>query len=128
MEYVIEQAIAQGEETLRQTVDMNPVLKKAGVVDAGGMGYMVIIRAMLASLRGEVVSTEEQGEIDAAEGSAFDVFDTEDITFAFDTVFIPTSISRHTGPTSTASATALSSARTTRRSRSTCTPTPPAMR
>ena len=31
VEYVIEQAIAQGEETLRQTVDMNPVLKKAGV-------------------------------------------------------------------------------------------------
>ena len=31
VEYVIEQAISQGEETLRQTVDMNPVLKKAGV-------------------------------------------------------------------------------------------------
>ena len=35
-EYVLEQAIAAGYETLAQTIDMNPVLKKAGVVDAGG--------------------------------------------------------------------------------------------
>ena len=49
VEYVIEQAIAQGEETLRQTVDMNPVLKKAGVVDAGGKGFLVILKGMLAA-------------------------------------------------------------------------------
>ena len=53
VEYVIEQAIAQGEETLRQTVDMNPVLKKAGVVDAGGKGFLVILKGMLAALRGD---------------------------------------------------------------------------
>ena len=88
LENVFVCAIKAGEDALADTINQNPVLKKAGVVDAGGMGYMVIIRAMLASLRGEVVSTAEQGEIDAAEGSAFDVFDTEDITFAFDTVFI----------------------------------------
>ena len=88
LENVFVCAIKAGEDALADTINQNPVLKKAGVVDAGGMGYMVIIRAMLASLRGEVVSTAEQGEIDAADGSAFDVFDTEDITFAFDTVFI----------------------------------------
>ena len=88
LENVFVCAIKAGEDALADTINQNPVLKKDGVVDAGGMGYMVIIRAMLASLRGEVVSTAEQGEIDAAEGSAFDVFDTEDITFAFDTVFI----------------------------------------
>ena len=88
VEYVIEQAISQGEETLRQTVDMNPVLKKAGVVDAGGKGYLIILGAMLASLRGEVVSQEDSGPRDYAESSVFGVTDTEDITFAFDTVFI----------------------------------------
>ena len=53
VEYVIEQAIAQGEETLRQTVDMNPVLKKAGVVDAGGQGIMVIFEGMGKVFHGE---------------------------------------------------------------------------
>ena len=59
VEYVIEQAISQGEETLRQTVDMNPVLKKAGVVDAGGKGFLVILKGMLAALRGETMPALE---------------------------------------------------------------------
>lgn len=46
-EYVLEQAIAAGQETLAQTIDMNPVLKKAGVVDAGGKGYLIILDGML---------------------------------------------------------------------------------
>ena len=82
-------AVKVGDEALENTVNMNPVLKKAGVIDAGGMGYMIILKAMLASLRGEVTAPEEGGDFSAfAESSAFDVFDTEDITFAFDTVFI----------------------------------------
>ena len=52
-EYVLEQAIAAGQETLAQTIDMNPVLKKAGVVDAGGKGYLIILDGMLRALRGE---------------------------------------------------------------------------
>ncbi len=39
--------------TLAQTTDMNPVLKKAGVVDAGGKGYLIILEGMLAAYRGE---------------------------------------------------------------------------
>ncbi len=46
-------AIRVGDQALEDTVNQNPVLKKAGVVDAGGMGYLVILKAMLASLRGE---------------------------------------------------------------------------
>ena len=46
-------AIKVGDQALEDTVNQNPVLKKAGVVDAGGMGYLVILKAMLASLRGE---------------------------------------------------------------------------
>ena len=53
VEYVLEEAIRVGYDTLAQTTDMNPVLKKAGVVDAGGKGYLVILEGMLAALRGE---------------------------------------------------------------------------
>ena len=87
VEYVIEQAIAQGEETLRQTVDMNPVLKKAGVVDAGGKGFLVILKGMLAALRGETMPALET-EHAARDKADFASVGDEDITFAFDTVFI----------------------------------------
>ena len=87
VEYVIEQAIAQGEETLRQTVDMNPVLKKAGVVDAGGKGFLVILKGMLAALRGETMPALEN-EHAARDKADFASVGDEDITFAFDTVFI----------------------------------------
>ena len=64
-EYVLEQAIAAGYETLAQTIDMNPVLKKAGVVDAGGKGYLIILDGMLRALRGEALpQVEEDGEKD----------------------------------------------------------------
>ena len=53
VEYVLEEAIRKGHETLAQTIEMNPVLKKAGVVDAGGKGYLVILEGMLRALRGE---------------------------------------------------------------------------
>ena len=82
-------AIESGNEALENTVNQNPVLKKAGVVDAGGKGYMVIISAMLASLRGEMAAPGEVNAVkDVPEENVFGVFDTEDITFAFDTVFI----------------------------------------
>lgn len=88
LENVFVCAIKAGEEALADTVNLNPVLKKAGVVDAGGKGYLVILSAMLASLRGEVVSTDAPNELNVPEETPFDVFGTEEITFAFDTVFI----------------------------------------
>lgn len=87
VEYVLEQAIAQGEETLKETVNMNPVLKKAGVVDAGGKGYLVILKGMLAALRGEA-RPEIEPESAARDKADFAAIGDEDITFAFDTVFI----------------------------------------
>jgi len=86
VEYVIEQAIAQGEITLAQTTDMNPVLKKAGVVDAGGMGFLLILSGMLSALRGE--ERPELTEENAQEKADFAMLNEEDITFTFDTVFI----------------------------------------
>lgn len=88
LETALERAISAAELALEDTVNLNPVLKKAGVVDAGGKGYVIILKAILASLRGEISSADDSGARDYSESSAFDVFDTEDITFAFDTVFI----------------------------------------
>ena len=90
VEYVLEEAIREGYDVLAQTTDMNPVLKKAGVVDAGGKGYLVILEGMLASLRGEALpEVPEEGAAPAEnEGSAFEKFDTADIKFAYCTEFI----------------------------------------
>ena len=85
-EYVLAEAIATGYETLAETTEMNPVLKKAGLVDAGGKGYLIILEGMLSSLRGEPMpEVEEEPEHDKAD---FAAIGDEDITFAFDTVFI----------------------------------------
>ena len=86
-EKVLEAAIQEGYEALAQTTDMNPVLKKAGVVDAGGKGYLLILEGMLAELRGEPMP-EAVEEAPQKAKADFDVFSTEEITFAFDTVFI----------------------------------------
>ena len=86
VEFVLSEAVRVGYEVLAQTTDMNPVLKKAGVVDAGGRGYLVILEGMLSSLRGEPMP-----ELDEAAKPAkadFNAFSAEEITFAFDTVFI----------------------------------------
>ena len=86
MDACLECALRAAEDALADTLNLNPVLKKAGVVDAGGKGYAVILSAMLSCFRGEL---QAPGEAPApAQGSAFDKFETEDITFAFDTVFI----------------------------------------
>ena len=82
--YVLEEAIKTGYTTLAETIEMNPVLKKAGVVDAGGKGYLIILEGMLRSLRGEAVPEVEEA---AEEKADFAAIGDEDITFAFDTVF-----------------------------------------
>ena len=87
VEYVLEEAIRVGYDTLTQTTDMNPVLKKAGVVDAGGKGYLVILEGMLAALRGEDMP-EIPDEEPKEQKADFQVFSDQEITFAFDTVFI----------------------------------------
>ena len=85
-----EAAIKAGDEALADTINLNPVLKKAGVVDAGGMGFMVILKAMFASLKGEVFARLDQIRIEEVvsddSGNGYDP--RENITFAFDTVYI----------------------------------------
>ena len=90
IEELLETALRIGSEALENTVNQNPVLQKAGVVDAGGKGYIVIFTAMLACLRGEVKAPTAavQAGVIANENSAFDMFGTDEITYAFDTVYI----------------------------------------
>ena len=87
-EFVHEAAIEEAKVALANTVNQNPVLKKAGVVDAGGKGWLVALEAMLCAVRGEDIVAPEGGVEEVKEAANFDSFDTEDITFTYCTEFI----------------------------------------
>ena len=88
-EFVHEAAIAEAKVALENTVNQNPVLKKAGVVDAGGKGWLVALEAMLSALRGEdIVVPEGLAQTEVKEQASFSDFDTEEITFTYCTEFI----------------------------------------
>lgn len=89
IEFVHEAAIEEAVKALADTVNQNPVLKKAGVVDAGGKGWVVALEAMLSALQGEDVVLPENGAVTQTKQSAdFSDFNTEDITFSYCTEFI----------------------------------------
>ena len=88
-EFVHEAAIAEAKTALANTVNQNPVLKKAGVVDAGGKGWVFALEAMLSALRGEDIVVPEAGsETAVKEQASFSDFGEEDITFTYCTEFI----------------------------------------
>ena len=89
IEFVHQAAIAEAKVALADTVNQNPVLKKAGVVDAGGKGWLVALEAMLSSLQGDdIIVPEGMSAADVKESANFDDFNTEDITFTYCTEFI----------------------------------------
>ena len=89
LEFVQEQALEAAKVALADTVNQNPVLKKAGVVDAGGKGWCFVLEAMLLALRGEDVVVPENGEsAEVKESADFSDFADEDITFTYCTEFI----------------------------------------
>ena len=89
IEFVHEAAVAEAKVALANTINQNPVLKKAGVVDAGGKGWLLVLEAMLSSLHGEDVILPEGYDASAAKESAdFDQFDADEITFTYCTEFI----------------------------------------
>ena len=88
IEFVQEAAIEEAKVALENTTNQNPVLKKAGVVDAGGKGWVVALEAMLSALRGEDVVAPEAEATPTKESADFSDFNTEDITFAYCTEFI----------------------------------------
>ena len=87
----LEAVLAYGDETLQKTPEMLPVLKKAGVVDSGGQGLMVILHGILEGLKGNVI---ELGDVvlstksSSANGAAREDIDTADIKFGYCTEFI----------------------------------------
>ena len=89
VEKALEAALEEAKIALANTMNMNPVLKKAGVVDAGGKGWVLALEAMLLALRGQDVVVPENGETgEAKEAANFSDFKTEDITFTYCTEFI----------------------------------------
>ena len=89
IEFVHAAAIEEATEALANTMNQNPVLKKAGVVDAGGKGWLIALEAMMKAMQGEdIVVPEDMAAEEAKDAANFDDFDTEDITFAYCTEFI----------------------------------------
>ena len=87
-EFVHQAAIEAAREALQETTNQNPVLKKAGVVDAGGKGWVLVLEAMDAALRGEDVVVPAGGAGEVNEQATFSDFDGEEITFTYCTEFI----------------------------------------
>ena len=89
MEHVLTCTIAAAKDALAETLHQNPVLEKAGVVDAGGMGFVVILEGMLSSLQGDDIVAPTESVPDMGQEQAnFSDFSTEDITFGYCTEFI----------------------------------------
>jgi DAK2 domain fusion protein YloV len=88
------QVVAAAAETLEKTPDLLPVLKKAGVVDAGGKGYLAVLEGMRATfVEGVVLPLDEGGEPTPVQGQPayedhFDPDYDEEMTFTYCTEFI----------------------------------------
>ncbi len=81
-------AALEGAKTaLDDTVNQNPVLKKAGVIAAGGYGYVLMLDAMLGCLEGRVTVNQNPGGAVKAKAD-FTAFATEDIKYTYCTEFI----------------------------------------
>lgn len=92
-EAVLGAAIAAAQRALALTTEQNPVLKKAGVVDAGAYGYVIILQGMQDALSGVVSRIARMIPIPTPrntvpEGADFSAFDEEEINFAYCTEFI----------------------------------------
>ena len=91
VEAVLETALDSAKAALKETVHQNPVLEKAGVIDAGGMGYVIILEGMLGVLKGIEITPANAPEPGGTKEKAdFGQFSSEDITFTYCTEFIVT--------------------------------------
>ena len=89
-EKMFDGTIARAYEALAETPLQNPVLAKAGVVDAGGKGYCLILEGMLAAIRGITITRDNPESLEAITKSAanFSDYKTEDIRFGYCTELI----------------------------------------
>lgn len=100
----LDSVIKKGEEALAETPELLPVLKKAGVVDSGGMGLLCVYRGFLSALNGEEVAGELDISAEAGK-SEEDVFgdnsdiinlDLGEIEFAYCTEFFVINLKKST--------------------------------
>ncbi len=87
IDIIFVEIIEAAKEALADTMEQNPVLKKAGVVDAGGCGWVLVLEAMQSTLLGNDVVPMSGEEISASSSAGFAPSD-EEITFAYCTEFI----------------------------------------
>lgn len=97
--------IEAGDRALAQTPELLPVLKKAGVVDSGGVGLMTIMRGFQAALMGDEIVSEIQTEAanntsasDAEFGDNSEIInmDLGEIQFAYCTEFFVINLKKST--------------------------------
>lgn len=89
VEEVFRAVLERGEKALSETTNQNPVLAKAGVVDAGGFGFLTILSGMFDAFQG--IRRERAPEAETASHRAaadFSAIKDEDITFTYCTEFI----------------------------------------
>ena len=84
----VEAALEEAKKTLSKTPEMLPALKSAGVVDAGGQGWVYILTGLLASVSGAPVEREGGAEEVKTESKAQAAFDAENIKYGYCTEFI----------------------------------------
>jgi DAK2 domain fusion protein YloV len=83
IELVFEHSLAEAYLALAETVNQNPVLKKAGVVDSGAKGYIYMLEGMMLAIRGEFITKTASAETDDEGKTDFAQFSVEDIKFAY---------------------------------------------
>ncbi|MDR0249363.1 MAG: DAK2 domain-containing protein [Oscillospiraceae bacterium] len=88
LETVLAEAVLAANEALPETIEQNPVLKKAGVIDAGGKGFAVILEGMLSALQGNPVAVGEAVPETRRDKADFAEFSGEDIKYTYCTEFI----------------------------------------
>ena len=96
--------IEKGEEALAMTPDLLPVLKKAGVVDSGGMGLITVFKGMLKGLLGEAIESAEEDEeetsaqksVDDMSDNNVDIINLGEIEFGYCTEFFIINLKRRT--------------------------------
>ncbi len=89
---IFDALIAEGEASLARTPDLLPALKKAGVVDSGAMGFLLIFKGLYSVIKGDGIienkeAAEEKREIKAVSTNAAGTYET-DIKYTYCTEYI----------------------------------------
>ncbi len=100
----LEALLVAGKESLNRTPEILPVLKQAGVVDAGGQGVITLLEGAVLALQGKDVTIKEGAEM-ATQGAKAqaEAIDTADIKFLYCTEFLINKSAKRTATTFTAS-------------------------